>query len=849
MNMFLIRNRDLCAIVSFRWAFAVFLLCCNIGGNAQDPDQQKTQPYQKEQSRQQQQQQKQQPQQHQKQHQKQRYEICQQQTRQLKTPLELFKSEDVRLLPGIFKDAEQTDLKYMLAMEPDRLLAPYLREAALTPKAASYPNWENTGLDGHMGGHYLTALSLMYAATGDKRIGARINYMLSELKRCQDKNGNGYIGGVPGGNALWNDVANGKIQAGTFDLNKKWVPLYNIHKIYGGLRDVYLYTGNLEAKAMLVKYSDWFLWLTAKLSDQQVQQMLSSEHGGLNEVFADVYAITGNKKYLALAYKFSHHAILEPLAAGKDQLNGMHANTQIPKIIGFKRIADLNKDSLYNAAAKFFWQTVVNNRSVANGGNSVREHFNPANDFSSMISSVEGPETCNSYNMLKLTKLFYTSDGLPSYVDYYERTLYNHILSTQHPGDGGFVYFTPMRPGHYRVYSQPQTSFWCCVGSGLENHGKYNELIYAHHQDNLYLNLFIPSSLIWKEKGITVAQQTNFPETDQTTFTVVNGKAVRFTLNVRYPSWVAGGALQLVLNGKNVKVNAQPGAYATITRIWKKGDRVQVILPMQTRTEQLPDSSKYVAVMHGPVLLAAKTDTADLTGLYADDSRMGHIAKGKQYPLQDMPLFVTDDKAIASHIQAIPDKKLSYSAASLIYPARYKNLELIPFYKIHDSRYVVYWQQESTAGLAQMRKVQAAEEQAKERLNAMTVDLVYPGEQQPESDHFVQSEQSTNGTYKDRHWRAAKGWFSYELNNKGQRANTLRITYYGEDKNRQFKILLNDSEIATVTLDGSKGDVFYNQDYVIPKNLLTSAGPKMTVKFVAENGAETAGIYEVRLIK
>jgi len=782
---------------------------------------------------------------------------------QQKTDVLLFKPDEVKLLPGMFKDAEQTDLKYMLAMNPDRLLSPYLREAGLMPKAKSYPNWENTGLDGHMGGHYLTALSLMYAATGDQRVGERLTYMLSELKRCQDKNGNGYIGGVPGGNVLWSDISKGKIDAGSFDLNKKWVPLYNIHKIYGGLRDAWLYTANLQAKAMLIKYSEWFLWLTANLSDQQIQQLLKSEHGGLNEVFADVYSITGNKQYLELAYKFSHQAILVPLEQGKDQLSGIHANTQIPKIIGFKRIADLNKDSLYNAAAHFFWETVVNHRSVVNGGNSVREHFNPANDFSTMISSVEGPETCNSYNMLKLTKLFYTSDGLPSYVDYYERTLYNHILSTQHPGDGGFVYFTPMRPGHYRVYSKPETSFWCCVGSGLENHAKYSELIYAYQGNNLYLNLFIPSRLNWKEKGLTFTQETNFPESEKTIFKVVDGKASNFTLNIRYPAWVAAGALQLAVNGKAIKITAKPGAYATITRVWKKGDQVEVVLPMKTRTEQMPDGSKYVAVMYGPVLLAAKTDTTNLDGLYADDSRMGHIAKGKQYPLQDMPLFVTDDNIVAAHIHAIPGKKLSYSASALIYPASYKKLELVPFYKIHDARYVIYWQQETSGGLAEMRTRQAQKEEAAAKLAAVTVDLVYPGEQQPESDHFFKGEQSTNGTFRDRHWRSAKGWFSYELtdkqqkgSDKGQRTDdkeqqrkTLRLTYYGKDKERNFKILVNDQEIANVNLDGSKGDLFYVADYKIPAGAIKQSDSKMTVMFVALNGTETAGIYEVRLMK
>lgn len=761
--------------------------------------------------------------------------------------MQLFKPQEVKLLPSIFKTAEQTDLNYLLALNPDRLLAPYLREAGLKPKAESYPNWENTGLDGHIGGHYLTALALMYAGTNDKRVEEKLLYMLAELKKVQDKNGNGYIGGVPGSIAFWNDIANGKIQAGTFDLNKKWVPLYNIHKIFTGLKDAYNLTGNLQAKTMLLAYGDWFLWLTAKLSDQQIQQLLISEHGGLNEVLADVYEISGNEKFLNLAYKFSDLRILNPLKKQEDNLNGLHANTQIPKVIGFKRIADLSNDVAYNTAAHFFWKTVVENRTLANGGNSVREHFNPKNNFADLMTSVEGPETCNSYNMLKLTKMLYQTDGLPSYLEYYERTLYNHILSSQNP-NGGFVYFTPMRSGHYRVYSQPQTSFWCCVGSGLENHAKYNELIYAHRDNDLYVNLFIPSQLNWKEKGLTITQKTSFPEIEQTTLIVQNVVKSTFKLNIRYPKWVKAGSLKVLVNGKSMPFTALPGQYITIHHQWKNGDEIKVILPMQTTTEQLPDGSNYVAVLHGPILLAAKTDTTNLTGLFADESRMGHIANGPQYLLQDIPLFVSNKINYASLIKPVSHKNLTFTATNLIYPAAKKNLELIPFYKIHNARYIIYWQTVNESGLKAMQEKLAKQEEEKAKLKLLTVDQVFPGEQQPESDHFIEMENSQTGLYKDRHWRTAKGWFSYQLTNAAQQPVSLRLTYYGKDKNRKFKILANDHIIANVSLEGDKGDVFYEVDYVIPTNVSKELS-KLLVKFLAEQGSETAGIYGLRLIK
>lgn len=694
---------------------------------------------------------------------------------QQKYPFKLFKPEEVRLLDGAFKHAELKDLDYMLAIDADRLLAPFLREAGLKSAVESYTNWENTGLDGHIGGHYLTALSLMYAATGDVRIERRLKYMLSVFARCQDHKGTGYIGGVPGSDKLWATVSKGNIDAGSFSLNKKWVPLYNIHKIFAGLRDAYLYAGILQAKKMLIKYSNWFLWLSSSLTDEQIQLMLKSEHGGINEVLADVYELTGDRRYLKLAYQFSHQEILGPLAKGRDNLNGMHANTQIPKVIGFKRIADLNKDSIYQKAASFFWKEVVHHRTVANGGNSVREHFNPRNDFSAMINSAEGPETCNSYNMLKLTKLFYESEGLTEYIDYYERTLYNHILSTQHPDRGGLVYFTSLRPGHYRVYSQPETSFWCCVGSGMENHAKYNEMIYAYKGDNLYLNLFIPSKLDWKDKGLKFVQQTNFPESESSTFSITSGKANSFTLNIRCPSWVVAGSMRIKLNGKILNIPARPGSYASITRSWKKGDKVEVIVPMYTHTEKMPDGSNYLAVLHGPVLLAAKTDTANMTGLLADDSRMGHIAKGVQYPLQDMPVFVNNGTNIEDMIKPVNGKKMTFTMPNLIYPDQYKGLELIPFYKLHDSRYIIYWQQESRGGLELLKKKLAEEQLTADQLSNITIDLVFPGEQQPESDHFFSDDLSSSGVFKDRHWRMAKGWFSYELNDKKQGSSLFAV--------------------------------------------------------------------------
>lgn len=768
---------------------------------------------------------------------------------QTPSKVEYFKLQDVRLADGPFKQAQDVDLEYILALSPDRLLAPYLREAGLQPKAESYGNWENTGLDGHIGGHYLSALSMMYAATGNLEVLDRINYIVSELKKCQDNLGNGYIGGVPGGNAMWKDIAEGKINAGTFSLNDKWVPLYNIHKPFAGLRDAYLYAGNKEAKEILIKYADWAVDLVKNLSQDQINQLLISEHGGLNEVFADVAEISGDKKYLKLAHQFSDMRILNPLLSTEDKLTGLHANTQIPKVIGYERIAKLEGNDEWHNATKFFWETVVNNRSVSIGGNSVREHFHPTTDFSSMVADKEGPETCNTYNMLRLSMMLFQNSLDVNYIDYYERALYNHILSSQQPERGGFVYFTSMRPGHYRVYSQPETSFWCCVGSGLENHTKYGELIYAHTKDDLYVNLFIASKLNWKEKGLTLIQNTNFPDEASTVFKLELKKSQSFTLKVRSPKWVDGGVMKVSVNGKNIVTKVENG-YISINRLWKNGDKVNVQLPMALQLEQLPDKSEYYSFVYGPIVLAAKTDTTDMVGLYAGDGRGDHIAHGKYKPLLEMPMIVSDDANFLSKVTLDKGSDLKFDTHNIINSLSQSNFELIPFFRLHDSRYAVYFQKTTPAELQNIRKKIEEDEREILRTEARTVDVVYTGEQQSESDHFVQSEKSNTGANGDARWRDATAWFSYKLKTYNEKDLTLRVKYWGADNNRNFDVSIDGHLLKTEVLDGSKGANFYYETYSIPSSVLekTSSGT-VILKFTAKDGSRAGGVYEVRLLK
>ncbi|MCJ8209013.1 glycoside hydrolase family 127 protein [Mucilaginibacter sp. RS28] len=757
-------------------------------------------------------------------------------------PIELFPLEDIKLLSSPFLVAQQTDLNYMLKLDPDRLLAPFLRESGLTPKAKSYGNWEDSGLDGHTAGHYLTALAQMYAATGDPQCLKRINYMVDELARCQQNNKNGYVGGVPGGMAMWAEVKNGDFSS----FNKKWVPWYNMHKLYAGLRDCWLLAHNEKAKIVLVKLSDWAAEETAGLTPEQMQRMLNTEHGGMNEVFADVADITGNKKYLKLAQRFCHQAILQPLEKRQDKLTGLHANTQIPKIIGFERISELNQDTAYHTAARFFWKTVVDNRTISIGGNSVREHFNPSDNFLPMLESEQGPETCNSNNMLKLTKMLFLYDNSPEYMEFYERLLYNHILSSEHPVEGGFVYFTPIHPRHYRVYSTADESFWCCVGTGMENHGKYGELIYAHQGKDIYVNLFIPSVLNWSDNGITLKQENNFPDRESTRLMVTIKKPQQFNLSVRKPSWATGG-FAIKVNGKIVKAQNGIKGYLAVNRLWKTGDVVTIALPMKNSVEYLPDHSGWVSFLHGPIVLAAPTDTTDLLGLKADDSRWGHIARGKLYDFSQAPLIVDKGGDLAAALTPVKGSNANFSISPLIYQAKYKNLKLIPFYKLHDARYMLYWPVANADSISQREQQLETEDKLSTRLASRIVDGVNAGEQQPEVDHGLNSQNSNTGIINNRHWRDAGDFFSYKLGGNSQ-TTVLQISYSGKDRDRQFDVYINGQNITHINVADDAAEAVVTKEFKLPDGL-AKTNKVLEVKFVATGGKRTAPVYSVKLLR
>lgn len=766
------------------------------------------------------------------------------------TPAETFPLKNVRVEGGPFAEAVKANREYLLALDPDRLLAPFLREAGLKPKAQSYGNWENTGLDGHTGGHYLTALANMVASGDDPdgQLKKRLEYMLDELERCQKANGDGYIGGVPGSKKLWKDVAAGRIDAHGFGLNGAWVPLYNIHKTFAGLRDAWQVAGMEKGKTLLIGMGDWCVKLISGLSDDQLQNILQSEHGGMNEVLADIYAITGDRKYLDAAMRFNHDAVLDPLMNGEDRLTGMHANTQIPKVVGLAREAILTGDKKEEAGARFFWETVTKHRSVAFGGNSVNEHFHATDDFRKLLESREGPETCNTYNMLRLTERLFVMEPKAEYADYYERALYNHILSSINPEDPGYVYFTPIRPQHYRVYSVPDNGFWCCVGTGIENPGNYGHFIYAKAKDGIYVNLFIPSELA-VSSGIHLKQETKFPYEESSRIKMELAKPSTFTLRLRHPTWVRENEFKITVNGEAAGGSSKPSSYVEIRREWKDGDTVEVILPMHTTLERLPDGSDWAAILRGPIVLAARDGTDGVTGLRADDSRMGHIAHGPTVPLDQAAVIIGSEEEVAAHLKPAPEAgPMHFRLTDVVVPEPEGGVLLEPFYGLHDERYQMYWRVTSREELAGLQERLAAEEKIKAEKEAATLDMVTAGEQQPEVEHDFKGEQSRTGIHEGRHWRDGQS-FQYTLNPRGEKKVDLEVTYWGGDAGREFEIWADATRLATVSLTGAHPGEFFSERYPIPADVLAKAkGSKVTVKFVAKQQV-AGGVFEVRLMK
>lgn len=770
----------------------------------------------------------------------------------------LYKDEfplgDITLLDGPLKHARDLNVQVLLKYDCDRMLAPYRKEAGLQPRKPSYPNWD--GLDGHVGGHYLSALAIN-AATGNEECRKRMEYMISELQLVLDANNqrpeawcHNYIGGVPNSAKMWTAFSKGDFGPyfGT------WAPFYNIHKMYAGLRDAWLYCGNEQAKNLFLKFCDWAVDITRDLNDGQMEKMLGNEHGGMNEVLADAYAITGEQKYLDCARRFSHRMLLVPLENGKDCLDNMHANTQIPKVIGYQRIAELAHDVQYHNASEYFWEIVTRQRSLALGGNSRREHFPTKENCIDYINDIDGPESCNTYNMLKLTEDLNRVKPNGMYGDFYETAMFNHILSAQHPQHGGYVYFTSARPRHYRNYSAPNKAMWCCVGTGMENHGKYGQFVWTHDKgvkaedDALYVNLFVASELNWKDRKMVIRQQTAFPYAESSVVEVAKGKGT-FILKVRKPSWCEN----FTVKGVGFDADSyEENGFVCMKRKWKKGDQVKISMPMHAYIKPMINVPQYVAIMYGPILLGMKTGTEDMRSLIADDSRFGQYAGGKKLALDEAPILLPkhlDD--IAKNLKPVPGKPLHFKLAT--HMENTIDGELQPFFEIHDSRYMMYWLALGENDYKAYMQKLADEEKARQALEARTVDKVNPGEQQPETDHRMETDDSNKGNTEGIFFRDAKDghYFSYLMQTKGETNLSLQLKFWGQDEWRtsEFDIYVNDKLLCSVNNSHRwRTTQFKTVDYAIPSEFVKGK-KEIRVKFVAHKGKQVGQIYGVRLVK
>ncbi len=754
--------------------------------------------------------------------------------------VEPFDLADVTLLDSPFKAAMERNRDYLLSLEPDRFLHNFRVIAGLPPKAPLYGGWEGptTGA-GRCLGHYLSALSLQFRATGDRRFKERIDYIVAELALCQQANGDGFLSAQEGVREAFAELAKGKGDA----LFKSRVPWYIQHKMLAGLRDACLLAGNEQAKQVLIRIGDWAVETTRALDEAQFQIMMQREVGGIQEAVADGYAISGDPRHLALAQRFYHRKAQDPIANGEDKLAGVHANTQVPKDLGAARLYELTGDERSRGMAEFFWDRVVHHHSYVMGGNSEHEHFGAPDELAAHLGT-ETAESCNTYNLLKLTRHLITWEPKVEQADYCERALYNHILASQEPRQGMFAYFISLKPGHFRIFSTPQDSFWCCVGTGMENHARYGESIYFHDVASLYVNLFIPSELTWKEKGVVVRQETRYPESGEMKFTLTCAKPVRFALRLRYPGWATPG-FSVAVNGESIPVAAQAGSYVAIDREWRDGDRIEAHIPLGLRTEATPDDPKKIAILYGPLVLGGQFGTEGIEPPIPYALNQTDYA---QVPDPEVPVLVTNDRPVESWVEPVTGRPLTFRTKGVGRPS---DVTLVPFYQQYYERSAVYWDVFSDAQWKQREAVYLAEQERRRAFEARLVDDFRPGEQQSETDHHLAGERTASGVgTSGRKWRhATGGWFSFDMKVPSDAPVDLRCTYWGSDGgNRIFDILVDGARLTTEALKAEQPGQHIEKTYALPLEL-TRGKQTVTVRFQAQPENVAGGVFGCQVLR
>ncbi len=740
-----------------------------------------------------------------------------------------FPLQDVTLLPSPFKTAMQADERYLLILDPDRLLSMFFSQAGLKPKAPPYGGWEQLQVAGHTLGHYLSAISRMYVETHNPLFKQRVDYIVQQLAICQNKWGDGYIGAIPGGHAMFEQVKLHGIDPHHV-LDNYWAPWYVIHKLLAGLLDSYRFCGSRQALAEAVKLGDWTDNTTRNLSPQEWQEMLSVEQGGMNEALANLYALTGSKRFLYVAREFYHKAIMDPLALGEDHLAGNHCNTQIPKVIGQARLFELRGRPSDKTIAETFWNASIYHHAYSIGDISSGEYFGPADKLAHTLAA-NTCETCCTYNLLKLTRHLFTWNPKAAYGDYMERALYNDILASQNPKTGMLVYYMPLLTNTARVYSTPFDSFWCCVGTGMENHARYPESIYFHTHNAIYANLYIPSVLHWHAQELTLTQQNHFPQTDSSLFTLHCSKPVRLTLYFRCPYWIAA-PMQIQISGPGMHkklVCSRPSSWAAVTAVWRTGDTIRVTMPMALHTDPMPDMHTRISLMYGPIVLAA--DLGSKTG-----------------PMRPAPYFLASKKPLSQWFAPVQNKPLTFRTTSNAKPGMFT---LRPFYSLYEHRTAVYMDVLSPAQWQMKQQAAEAQKIARMQLQRLTLDQVQIGSAVSEKLHHLQGMQTNHGDAAGKRWRDASGggWFSYTLRIVPNAKVALRCVYWGSDAGqRAFHILVNGVSIAECSLNQARPGKFFSVVYPIPLSL-TQGKSSITVRFQADPGNFAGGIFGLRTLR
>ena len=731
----------------------------------------------------------------------------------------------VRLKPSLFLTSIEANQRYLLALDPDRFLHNFRLYAGLEPKGALYGGWEARGIAGHSLGHYQSALSLMYAQTGKPEFKQRALYITRELALVQGRNGDGYAGGTNvdrdgktvDGKVIFEEIRRGDIRTQGFDLNGGWVPIYTYHKVLAGTLDAHHYCDDPASLQVALGLADYLGRIFEGLTDAQVQEILRAEHGGINECYAELYARTGDKRWLTLAERIRHRAVLDPLAEGRDELAGKHANTQIPKVIGLARLYEVAPTDQHRQdsakAALFFWETVTKDHSYVIGGNSEYEHFGEPRKLSTRLGQ-QTCEACNSYNMLKLTRHLYGWSGDARYFDFYERAHLNHIMSQQDPKSGMFTYFTPLASGFGRVHSSTENDFWCCVGSGMESHSKHGESIWWRKGNRVLVNLYYASMLDWTEKGFRLDMDTAFPLKETVTLRVSKAKSP-FELALRVPSWCA--APKLTLNGKARAAKLEDG-YLVLTAL-KTGDVVDLTLPMAVHAETMPDDARLVAFLNGPLVLAADLGSTDKPWEGFDPAVVSDSNDG---------VLVRSGETFSLGAHGQPEK-----------------LIMRPFYDQHHNRTAVYFRRFTPAEWPQAEAGYRAAAAEKADILRRTVDSIRLGEQQPETDHAFEGTPNTTAVthIAERGRLINRGYFQFEMAVKPGPLD-LQVSYNGSDHNKDFNILVDGRVLAHEILPGEVTVARNVKTYPLPD---LTGKTRVTIRFEAA-ADQWSTAYECRVI-